>query len=255
MYTPAPASMWTVTIGAEGRSEPGWFGAPNGDRRFTGMPLISVRKQGSPPTFFGPRDGFGISIIDLGQFRLGPVGKLVWQRKASDYDALNGLGDIDYAIQVGGFAEYWPVSWLRLRGEVRKGFGGETGVTGDLFLDAVVPIGQLTLSAGPRLTVQSSDAVSPYFSLTAAQVTAANAAQPGLPILTPYTAGGGIYSYGAGGMARYFWTPQFATHAFIEYERLTGDAADSPLVTQRGSPNQLTFGAGATYSFDMPGLW
>ena len=71
----------------------------------------------------------------------------------------------------------------------------------------------------------------------------------------PYTAGGGIYSYGAGAQARYFWNPQFATHVFVEYERLTGDAANSPLVVQRGSPNQFTYGAGVTYSFDMPGLW
>jgi outer membrane protein len=256
-YTPAPASMWTVTLGVEGRSEPGWAGAPNGDRHFTGMPLFSVRKAGTPPTFFGPRDGFGFAIIDLGQFRLGPVGKLVWQRKESDYTNLNGLGDVDYAIQAGGFVELWPTQWLRLRGEVRKGFGGETGVTGDVFLDAVVPLGQLTLSGGPRLTVQSADAVSPYFSINATQsaATAAIAASGGLAALPVYNAGGGLYSYGAGAMARYFWTPQFATHAFVEYERLTGDAADSPLVTQRGSPDQFTYGVGATYSFDMPGLW
>ena len=224
---------------------------------FTALPLFSIRKAGTPPTFFGPRDGFGISLIDLGQFRLGPVGKIVWKRTASDYAELNGLGDINYAIQAGGFVEIWPVQWLRLRGELRQGFGGETGVTGDVFLDAVVPIGPLTLSGGPRLTAQSAKAVSPYFSITAAQSAATVALAPltGLLPLPVYNAGGGIYSYGAGGMARYFWSPQFATHAFVEYERLTGDAANSPLVIQRGSPNQFTYGVGATYSFDMPGLW
>ncbi len=39
--------------------------------------------------------------------------------------------------------------------------------------------------------------------------------------------------------------------AVREYERLTGSAANSPLVTQRGSPDQFTFGLGATYSFAM----
>jgi outer membrane protein len=42
---------------------------------------------------------------------------------------------------------------------------------------------------------------------------------------------------------------------FGEYERLTGSAADSPLVTVRGSPDQLTFGVGATYSFSMHPWW
>ena len=41
----------------------------------------------------------------------------------------------------------------------------------------------------------------------------------------------------------------------IEYERLTGSTADSPLVTQRGSPNQFTFGVGATYSFNIRQFW
>jgi outer membrane protein len=255
MYTPAPASEWTVTLGVEGRAVPAWPGADDKKLGFSALPLFSIRKAGTPPAFFGPRDGFGISIIDLGQFRLGPVGKILWKRTASDYAETNGLGDINYTIQAGGFVELWPVQWLRLRAEVRKGFGGETGVTGDVFLDAVVPIGQLTLSGGPRLTMQTADAVSPYFSITAAQATAANLAQPTLGVLTPYTPGGGIYSYGAGTQARYFWTPQFATHVFVEYERLTGDAANSPLVVQRGSPNQFTYGVGATYSFDMPGLW
>ena len=37
----------------------------------------------------------------------------------------------------------------------------------------------------------------------------------------------------------------------LEYDRLVGDAADSPLVQIRGTPNQTTLGAGFTYSFDI----
>ena len=59
------------------------------------------------------------------------------------------------------------------------------------------------------------------------------------------------YSYGAGSQIEYFWNPQWQTHALFEYERITGSAADSPLVTMRGSPNQFTFGVGATYTFGM----
>jgi outer membrane protein len=179
--------------------------------------------------------------------------QLVRERSASQYTELNGIGNVDFAVQAGAFAEFWPVPWLRLRTELRQGFGGETGVTGDAFLDAVVPIGQFRLSGGPRVTAQSAAAVSPYFSINAAQSAASTIA--GLPMLPVYNAGGGLYSYGAGGQLEYFWNPQWAAHAFVEYERLTGPAADSPLVTQRGSPNQLTFGLGATYSFSMRPLW
>jgi MipA family protein len=249
---PAPPD-WIVTVGIEGRVVPAWPGASDSKPAVTGFPLFSVRKEGTPPDFPGPRDSIGFSLIDLGQIKLGPAFKLVWQRKASDYAALNGLGDVNYAVQAGAFAEYWPVPWLRLRGEARQGIGGETGVTGDLFLDAIVPVGAWTLSAGPRMTVQSAAATSPYFSITQAQSIGSTVS--GLPALPVYRAGGGLYSYGAGTMAQYTFNPQWTAHALFEYERLTGSAADSPLVTQRGSPDQFTFGLGATYSFAMHPWW
>lgn len=244
---------WIVTVGVEGRIVPAWAGAAESEPALTGFPLFSVRKEGSPPDFPGPRDSIGFSLIDLGQIKIGPAFKLVWQRKASDYAALNGLGDVGYALQAGGFAEYWPTSWLRLRGEARQGFGGETGVTGDLFADAIAPLGAWTLSAGPRLTVQSAAATAPYFSITQAQSAASTVS--GLPALPVYRAGGGLYSYGAGSMAQYAFDPQWTAHAIFEYERLTGSAASSPLVTQRGSPDQFTYGLGVTYSFAMHPWW
>jgi MipA family protein len=252
----APATVvpdWIVTIGGELRVIPAWPGAPEGKFALVGGPLLSVRKQGTPVDYFGPRDSFGFSVLDLGQIKIGPAVKIVWPRQESSYAGLNGLGNVNLAVQAGAFAEYWAVPWLRLRGEVRQGFGGETGVSGDLFLDAVVPVGQFRFSAGPRMTVQSAAAVGPYFSITQAQSTDSTAS--GLPELPVYHADGGLYSYGAGTQTEYFLNPQWVTHAFVEYERLTGSAADTPLVTERGSPNQLTFGLGATYSFDMHPLW
>ena len=251
-YAPA-APDWIVTIGLEGRVIPAWAGAPDSKFGWSGMPLFSVRKAGTPPDFFGPRDSFGFSILDLGPFRFGPAVKIVWEREASSYTALNGLGNVNFAVQAGGFAEYWPVPWLRLRGELRQGFGGETGLTGDAFLDAVVPFGQFRWSGGPRVTVQSAAAVSPYFSITQAQ--SAGSTVAGLAALPVYSASGGLYSYGAGTQLEYFLNPQWSAHAFTEYERLPDSVADSPLVTQRGSPNQFTFGLGATYSFNMNPWW
>jgi len=55
--------------------------------------------------------------------------------------------------------------------------------------------------------------------------------------------------------ALYLFNPQWAARAFLEHERLIGAAADSPLATQCGWPDQSTFGGGATYAFNMPPLW
>jgi outer membrane protein len=207
-------------------------------------PLFSVRRAGTPERFFGPRDGAGIALYDVGNFLAGPVGQVRRARRQSSDPALNGLGNIPWAGEVGGFAEYWWFPWLRGRGELRQGFGGHHGIVSDLMLDAVIPVtAQLTLSGGPRLTLVSGPANSPYFSINPAQSLAS-----GLPV---YDAKGGLQSFGAGTQARYYWNSAWATHAFVEFERLTAGAANSPLVEQRGSPNQFIFGLGTTYSFDF----
>lgn len=240
-------SYWTVMVGAEGRILPRWQGADS-NYIFAPVPLLDVRLAGTPEHFHGPRDGFGIALLDTGSFRAGPIGKIRVPRKESDDTKLAGLGDVDWTFEFGLFAEYMWAPWLRARAEVRQGFGGHHGIVADLMADAIAPVSrQLTLSAGPRITLATTSATSPYFSITSAQSIAS-----GLPV---YDAKGGVRSIGAGAQARYLWTPQIGTHVFVEYERLTGDAKNSPLVALRGSPDQWTFGAGVTYAFDMKAWW
>ncbi len=240
------SSDWTVTIGAEGRVLPSYEGSDS----YTVVPIpqFDIRSAGTPPHFHGPRDGFGFAVFDTGTFLFGPTFKLRLPRRESDNSNLRGLGDVDWALEAGAFAEYWPVSWLRMRAELRQGFNGHHGLVSDLMADVVAPVTpQLTLSGGPRLTLASTAATAPYFSVTPEQ-----SAASGLPV---YDAGGGLRSFGAGVQALYQWSPQWATYAFFEYKRLTGDAANSPIVTERGSPDQLQAGVGVTYSFDMHALW
>jgi outer membrane protein len=259
---PAPAATpssdapavpgWIVTVGGGGDMMPAWPGANK--YVLWGTPRFSVRKDdGTPTRFVGARDSVGFAVVNSGEFKFGPTVKFVRERKASDDPRLSGLPDVDFAVQAGGFAEYWPATWLRMRGEVRQGFGGETGVTGDAFLDAIVPLGPFRLSGGPRMTVQSTNAVSPYFSVT--PTASASSTIAGLPQLPVYNVGGGLYSYGTGGKLEYFIDQHWSAFAFGEYERLTGSVADSPIVTMRGSPNQVSAGLGVTYSFTMRPLW
>ncbi len=244
---PAPApSGWIVTLGAEGRVVPGWDGAPLDHISLTGFPMIDIRRAGTPPRFFSAHDSFGISLLDLGNLHVGPIGKLRFPRKETDFSELQGLGDVGFAVELGGFVEYWFAPWLRARAEARQGFGGHHGIVSDVSADLVVPVGQVVLSGGPRMTLATAAALAPYFSITPTQ-----SAASGLPV---FDAKGGIRSYGAGTQARVFWSKEWATHVFVEYERLTGDAARSPLVVQRGSVDQLTYGAGLTYSFETAGF-
>ena len=246
VFTAKSASDWTITLGAEGRVMPEFQGATSST--FRPVPIFRIRRAGSKDRFRSAFDGFSLALLDTGRFAVGPTAKFRYRREEGDSDSLRGLGNVDWTLEVGAFAEFWATDWLRTRAELRQGIGGHHGLVADLSADIVQPVtSQLTLSGGPRLTLSSASAVSPYFDITAAQ-----SAASGLPV---YDAGGGLSSYGVGAQARYAWTPQWASHVFVEYSRLAGDVANSPLVAQRGSRDQIQVGIGTTYSFDVPGLW
>jgi MipA family protein len=239
---PPVSGTWTVMVGVGGEYKPDFEGANRS--MLSPVPIFSIRRAGSAEQFRGPRDGASIALIDFGDLRAGPVGKFVAARKANNFAELNGLGDIGAAVELGGFLEYFPVDWFRTRVETRQGFGGHHGVVADFSADAIVPIVQgLTFSAGPRFTWESTKATAPYFGIDAAQAMAT-----GLPV---FNAKGGAHSVGAGAQLSYRVNPQWEVHSYVEYERLLGDAAASPLVTLRGSPNQTTIGIGASYAFDV----
>lgn len=239
---PSVSGSWTVTIGANGEFVPDFEGAKHS--KLSALPIFSIHRTGTEDAFHSPRDSASFALLDYEGFRAGPVGAFKAARTASSYSALNGLGDVKTAVEVGGFAEYFPVDWFRTRVEVRQGFGGHHGVVADFSADAIVPVSpRFTWSGGPRFTLEDSRATSPYFGVTAEQ-----AAASGLPA---YTAQGGAHAVGAGTQLRYQIDPKWEVHTYVEYERLLGSAANSPLVTLRGSPNQVNVGVGASYSFDV----
>jgi outer membrane protein len=241
-FLPSVSGSWTVSVGAGAEYKPDFEGARRS--MLSPVPIFSIRRAGSAEQFRGPRDSASIALLDFGNLRAGPAGKFVAARKANNFAELNGLGDVNAAVEIGGFVEYFPVDWLRTRAEVRQGFGGHHGVVADFSADVILPVMQgLTLSAGPRFTLESAQAVAPYFGINAIQAMAT-----GLPV---FNARGGAHSVGAGAQVSYRFNPQWEVHSYVEYQRLLGDAANSPLVLVRGSPNQTTVGIGASYSFDI----
>jgi len=156
-YVPPPAPYdWTVTIGVEGRDEPLFQGSSL--QRLRPYPIVAVRRYGTPEPFRGPRDGLDIALIDGGYYQAGPVGQLVWsQRGKASSPGVQRLGNVPWAGEVGIFAQYWWVPWLRTRAEVRQGFNGHEGIVSDIMVDAVVPVSpQWTLSGGPRVTLATA---------------------------------------------------------------------------------------------------
>src|SRR5271154_35306 len=83
-YVPAVPD-WIVSVGIEGRILPQFPGASDSKLGVTALPLFSIRNQGAPPDLFGPRDSFGINIVNLGPFQFGPAIQFIGDRQAQNY--------------------------------------------------------------------------------------------------------------------------------------------------------------------------
>jgi len=232
---------WNVLLGGGVGVAPAFLGSKRGAASF--RPIISIgRGVGSRWLSVGD-DSNGIGLIEGENWRAGVAGRLLWERRASDHSELRGLGNVRFGGEIGGFAEFYPLNWLRVRGEIRQGVFAHDALMGDIRLDAFTRFGERWIvSAGPRVSFAGRDFTQTYLGVTAQQ-----SLQSGLPV---FKAGHGLLSYGAAAQVTYQWTARLETSAFFQATRLAGDAANSPLVKQRGSPNQFIFGSSLRWTFD-----
>lgn len=238
---------WTLTLGGYVSAKPDYFGSNDYEAGF--MPIIRISRADKLSEFRSYEDSPSIALIDTGVFELGPVVNMVWKRDASDNNQLRGMDNIDYAFEVGGYAQAFPAEWLRLRAEVRYGFGGYDGVVANIAADAIHFadfFGGMTISGGPRINLGSSGFTNTYFGVTDQEAAAAQALGNNL---TPWKAGGGVYSVGLGGQLLKRFNENVTGTVFAEYQYLTADAGDSPLVVQNGDRNQIQVGVSLSYTF------
>jgi MipA family protein len=232
---------WIITLGGYGDLEPKFEGARH--HTFWFHPIIDYRTVGSREWLSLPNDGFDFPLIVTDSFRAGPVGNGRWERDVSSLErGFRHVGAINLSAEAGVFAEWWPVGFMRTRVEARDAVFGAHGLVADLSADAVWrPEDRWTLTAGPRFSVADRAFMRSYYSIDEEQ-----SMTSGLPT---YSAPPGVRSYGAGSMVKYKWSDGLATMMFVEYQRLGNTAAESPLIDERGSPNQLTAGVGMSVSF------
>ncbi|MGO8100607.1 MipA/OmpV family protein [Rhizobium leguminosarum] len=233
---------WYLSVGVAGFSAPKFEGSSHNEFKFS--PLISVGRQGAGPRFSSRNDNPSFALIDKGAFRAGIVGKFVPSRDDGDGSELKGLKKVKWGAEAGGFVEVYPTDFLRARAEVRQGIRSHDGIVADLAVDAFTDIApDLQLSGGPRATFATSGYYDAYYGVNAKQAAASG--------LDPYKPSSGIQSYGAGAALTWKATENLSASSFLEYKRLAGPAADSSLVRERGSKNQVLIGVSATYKFNF----
>lgn len=239
----APAGT-IITIGGYGVVQPKFEGAKG--QEFAFKPIFNVRKPGDRVWLDLPNDGLEYEFIETDNFRAGAVGNIRFQRDTNLIRprGFKRVGSTDLSVEAGGFAEFWPSQSLRTRVEVRNAFFGADGIIADFSVDAVLhPTARWTVTAGPRLSLADQSFMDGYYGITANQ-----AASSGM---TQYKADAGLRSYGAGTSARYQWSADTTLLGYLEYQRIAGSAGDSPLIDNRGSTDQFTFGLGLKHSFHV----
>jgi outer membrane protein len=201
------------------------------------FPIISVGR------FFIP--GIG-QVIDEDQaikrFSIYPSFNFNGKRESSDSNELEGLDDVDWAVEVGlGMA--YRHDWIRGFVEVRQGFNGYSGQVADFGIDFIAnPTEDLQLMVGPRAGWGSDDYMDTYFGITTAEDLASDVYDQS------YDAEAGFNTVGVAATASYDLTDEFTFHLRGGWDRLIGDAADSPIVKE-GSADQFYGGAGISYQF------
>jgi outer membrane protein len=203
---------------------------------------IDIARGTNEFPFEAPDYSFGIPVISSGGFSFGPAANIASSRKESDVGA--PVGEVKTTIEAGGFTNYEVSESFYLHAEMLKGIGGHKGVVGTLGADYVWRDGdKYVLSVGPRLLLSDSRYQRAYFGVTPAAALAS-----GLPAYRPT---GVVHGVAMASGLSYQLNNRFGLFGYGRYERLVGDAADSPIVRELGSRNQLSGGLGLNYTFTM----
>jgi len=213
---------------------------------------------GAAPAYFGSRDlkagpDFALSFeflrlpggATLGnpdpltpQYGFAPRGsfRYIAKRSATDHPELAGLNDVKASVELGLGLGYTQRNFEAFA-DIRYGVIGHKAWVGELGANLVLhPNDRLTLRAGPRLFMGSSDYANTYFGVTPAEASAA---------LPAFRAKGGALSAGLEIGATYTINDLWGIDGAIRYDRYLNSAKDSPIV-QQGRDDALSLRIGVT---------
>ena len=242
---------WSFFVGGGGFYAPTYSG--DDDYQANLVPFIRITK--GDEFFLSVQEGAGWALVNDDGFRAGPLATLDFGRDedgASPFAIsgdvspdLIGLGDVDFTVALGGFAEY-ETGDVTFKLRAGRAVSSHEGMTAELAMDynaRIMSLGPpLIISAGPRLKWADNKYNQAYYGITSDQALAS-----GLPV---FDADSGLVSFGLGANAILPLSRDgLGLTIFGSYDRLTGDASDSPLVRQRGSADQFFGGAAIAYRF------
>ncbi len=231
---------WQASAGLAVGVTPAYWGADTVDAAI--IPLVEANYQNR---FYLENGEAGAALLLLedpenkNHFSAGGLVRYRAGRDASDHDALNGFDDLDPSAELGLFLKGKWQAWEAHVSTAWDVAGGHEGMVGDVEIRHTQQITErFALRTLAGATFGDKDFMGHYFGVPQSH-----------PRLSGYQPEGGFASTYVGLAPEVFVTDQLSVAGLFTYERLVGDAEDSPLVTERGSPNQFHTGVGLRYHF------
>lgn len=241
---------WSYTLGVGIMSMPAFLGS----KETVSMVFPDIKVEYGEVFSASLFEGTTYKVVNGERWSFGPILKYDFGR-TEDIDnpfsisgktnALKGLGIVNATPELGGFLEY-SYEMINYSLEVRQGLFGHKGLIAETSLNLrgflAPPGGKPSLfQLGPRLMFASADYNNAYFGINQKQ-----SLKSGLP---RYKADSGLVSYGIGAFAIVPVSKSISLGAMGGYDRLTGEAAASPLIKLRGTKGQVTGSLRINYEF------
>jgi len=222
---------WALSIGVAAGVSPDYEGS--NDYEFGFGPNISASWR---DTIFYKGKSLGANLIRKKNLKAGLIVAKASGRDEDDNDKLEGLGDVDSGIEVGGFVSY-KTKPLRFKAEARQEVdSGHEGALVELSVGSDLPFVKPLVYVELGTTWASDDYMENFFAIDSQQSSNSG--------LQRYNADAGFKDVNISISVGYPITNRWRIGATAEYKRLLGDAADSPIVDDK---NQFVAGLGLSY--------
>ncbi|QDX27439.1 MipA/OmpV family protein [Sphingomonas suaedae] len=246
-----------LTVAVGGAWIPDYEGSD--DNRWTPIPAANGTVAGMSFTILGNRASLDVIPEVAGKdwnFQLGPVAVINLNRTnrdAIDDPRVAALGEIDTAVEVGGYIGIAKTGILHDYDTLSASLSYRHDVTKIHKSGIFTPSVNYTTPLSTKALVSvfaSAEIVEDRYARTYFGVTPAGSVASGLPVFRPE---GGQKDITVGGFVTHAITGDLTKGLALivggTYKKLVGDFADSPLVSIAGSRHQWTGGAGLALTF------
>ncbi|MEM7568405.1 MAG: MipA/OmpV family protein [Pseudomonadota bacterium] len=244
---PAGPPPDSLTVGLGAAIAPRFPGADE----YAPLPFPSFEYRFNGRTLRNSGFGFEVDLTKGSTLDFGPIVRINGGRddlnSASD-PVIEALGQVSLTAEVGAFiattrpmitSRSGPPILFTARASIVQALGGHDGFIVEGSAGFIRPSRTWTFIGLGNISYVSGDYNDAFFSVNAAQSQASG--------LQEFDADSGLRDIGATGIARYQISPKWSVTSLLNYARLLDEASNSPIVTERGSPNQLFFGINVAY--------